>query len=57
MKNNRAIVLWTGGKDCNLALHEARLKGFEIVRLITFSIDEKEMKAHPTEIMKTQANH
>lgn len=56
MENKKAIVLWTGGKDCNLALHLARLKGFEILKLVTFSIDEQEMKAHPSRIMKAQAS-
>lgn len=36
IKNNRAIILWTGGKDCNLALYEAHLMGFNVVGLLTF---------------------
>lgn len=53
--NKKAIVLWTGGKDCNLALHEAKEAGFEIVRLVTFLIGEKRLRAHPQEIMQQQA--
>lgn len=53
--NKKAIVLWTGGKDCNLALHEAKETGFEIVRLVTFLIGEKKLRAHPSEVMEQQA--
>ena len=51
----KAIVLWTGGKDCNLALYEAKVAGFEIVRLVTFLIGEGNLRAHPIEIMQQQA--
>ena len=32
--NNKAVVFWTGGKDSNLALYEARALGFDIVCLV-----------------------
>lgn len=53
--NNRAVVLWTGGKDCNLALHEARKKGYEIISLITFAMGHARFRAHPIHVMKQQA--
>jgi diphthine-ammonia ligase len=53
---NKAIVLWTGGKDCNLALHEAKNFGIEIVGLVTFIIENEELRAHPFRIMEQQAN-
>lgn len=56
MKNNRAVVLWTGGKDCNLALYEAKLKGYNIVALISFSGKDTVFKAHPVDVMKAQTN-
>jgi diphthine-ammonia ligase len=51
----RAIVLWTGGKDCNLALHEARKKGYEIIALITFTMGDGRFLAHPIQVMTQQA--
>ena len=47
----RAIVLWTGGKDCNLALYEAREAGLEIVALLTFVPPQVEFRAHPVSVM------
>ncbi|MBS1646909.1 MAG: hypothetical protein JST67_06170 [Bacteroidetes bacterium] len=35
-KNTNAAILWTGGKDCNLALYEAKTRGLQVVCLITF---------------------
>ncbi len=51
---SRAVVLWTGGKDCALACHEAQLSGHEIVRLVTFAGAEQ-LRAHPLPMMKEQA--
>ncbi|MBD0289498.1 MAG: hypothetical protein ICV79_29375, partial [Flavisolibacter sp.] len=52
---SKAVVLWTGGKDCNLALYEAKTMGFEIAALISFSGKDVQFKAHPIEIMKAQS--
>jgi diphthine-ammonia ligase len=53
--NKRAVVLWTGGKDCNLALHEAKKKGYEMIALITFAMGDARFLAHPIQVMKQQA--
>jgi len=51
----RATVLWTGGKDSALALHKARMSGYEIMNLLTFVPDEADFLAHPLRFMKYQA--
>jgi uncharacterized protein (TIGR00290 family) len=51
----RALVLWTGGKDCNLALYEARTVGFEIAGLLTFGPEQPSFRAHPLAVMRAQA--
>jgi len=48
----KAAVLWTGGKDCNLALYEARLAGYNVVSLVTFMMGNGNFKAHSLDIMK-----
>lgn len=53
--NSRAVVLWTGGKDCNLALHEAKKDGYEIIALVTFGWGDAKFLAHPIHVMKQQA--
>ncbi len=53
--NKRAVVSWTGGKDCNLALLEAKRMGYELVSLITFAMDNARFRAHPLAVMKKQA--
>ena len=50
----KAAVLWTGGKDCALALHEAK-KTVNVSYLVTFAPKDKAFQAHPIEIMKKQA--
>jgi uncharacterized protein (TIGR00290 family) len=50
-----AAVLWTGGKDCSLALHEARAAGLQIRGLVTFTPREPKFLAHPLEVLLTQA--
>lgn len=55
MLNNKAAVLWTGGKDCNLALYEAKKKGYDVTALITFAIGDARFLAHPIHFMKQQA--
>src|SRR5690242_20301545 len=50
-----AAVLWTGGKDCSLALHEARRDGYGIQCLVTFAPLNPNFLAHPPAFMKMQA--
>ncbi|MBI5462162.1 MAG: diphthine--ammonia ligase [Gammaproteobacteria bacterium] len=49
-------MLWTGGKDSALALHEARLDGCHVRCLVTFAPPEPDFLAHPLAIMKLQAD-
>ncbi|MBI5630317.1 MAG: adenine nucleotide alpha hydrolase [Elusimicrobia bacterium] len=51
----RAAALWTGGKDCSLALHEARGLGAEVVELVTFVPESPSFLAHPLPFLKRQA--
>lgn len=51
----KGIVLWSGGKDCNLALHLAKQEGYEIVALVTFCSESTEFRAHPKEWMELQS--
>jgi diphthine-ammonia ligase len=50
-----AAVLWTGGKDSVLALHEARQSGHCVQCLVTFAPSEPDFLAHPVAFMKLQA--
>jgi uncharacterized protein (TIGR00290 family) len=50
-----AAVLWTGGKDSALALHEAKRDGFRVRCLVTFAPPEPDFLAHPVAVMKLQA--
>src|SRR5688572_62828 len=52
----KAVVLWTGGKDCNLALYKAKMIGYEIVALITFAMSNARFRAHPMTVMKKQSD-
>lgn len=52
---NKAVVLWSGGKDCNLALLLAKQKGFELTALVTFHSASTEFRAHPKEWMELQS--
>lgn len=52
---DKAIVLWSGGKDCNLALQLAKEEGYEIVALVTFYSRSTEFRAHPKEWMDLQS--
>lgn len=49
-------MLWTGGKDCALALHESLRAGFRIAALVTF-VPEGPVgfRAHPVELGSAQA--
>jgi diphthine-ammonia ligase len=51
----KVAVLWTGGKDSCLAMHEASQQGYEIDRLVTFVPPEGRFRAHPLEVMQLQA--
>lgn len=51
-----AAVLWTGGKDSVLALHEARKQHCSIRCLMTFAPPGAEFLAHPIQLMQLQAN-
>ncbi|HLQ38132.1 MAG TPA: hypothetical protein VK348_10040 [Planctomycetota bacterium] len=51
----KAAVLWTGGKDCYLALHEARLAGWDVVLLATLAPPNARFRAHPLPVMARQA--
>ncbi len=50
-----AVVLWTGGKDSCLALHEALAGGCQISGLVTFAPPEPQFLAHPVAVMQQQA--
>ncbi len=51
----KALVLWSGGKDCNLALHLAKNEGYEISALVTFHSKSTEFRAHARELMDLQS--
>ncbi|PAW90475.1 MAG: hypothetical protein B9S33_01655 [Pedosphaera sp. Tous-C6FEB] len=50
-----AVVLWTGGKDSCLALHEALASGCCVRGLVTFAPPEPLFLAHPVVVMQAQA--
>ncbi|HEX5008982.1 MAG TPA: hypothetical protein VFY71_01180 [Planctomycetota bacterium] len=50
-----AAVLWTGGKDCSLALHEARAAGLDVRALVTFTPRDPDFLAHPLPVLALQA--
>lgn len=52
---SNAAVLWTGGKDSVMALHEARRNGCCVRCLVTFAPPEPNFLAHPIAFMKLQA--
>lgn len=54
-KIKKAVISWTGGKDCALAFYETKLMGIEIVGLVTFVPTKAKFLAHPLELMKLQA--
>ena len=47
-------VSWTGGKDSSLALYEARMLGYKVTCLVTFSAGEGSLLAHPLNFLKLQ---
>jgi uncharacterized protein (TIGR00290 family) len=50
-----AAMLWTGGKDCSLALHEAGRDGYDVRCLVTFAPLNPNFLAHPPAFIKMQA--
>jgi len=48
-------MLWTGGKDSSLALHEAWGEGYDVCCLVTFAPAEPDFLAHPLKFMMMQA--
>jgi diphthine-ammonia ligase len=50
-----AVVLWTGGKDSALALHEVRAAGRGVTALVTFAPLRASFRAHPVGVMRLQA--
>lgn len=53
-KQNTAM-LWTGGKDSAMALHEAIDDGYRIRCLVTFAPQNPDFLAHPLSLIKLQA--
>lgn len=53
IKNPKAVVLFTGGKDSTLALHEAVKDGYQIVGLVTFGSGHG-FRAHPLEVGRSK---
>jgi diphthine-ammonia ligase len=53
MKN--AAILWTGGKDSAMALHEAIQSGLRVQCLVTYAPPEPHFLAHPLTFIKKQA--
>jgi len=53
--SKRAAMLWTGGKDSSLALHEAWDEGYDVCCLVTFAPAEPDFLAHPLKFMMMQA--
>jgi diphthamide synthase (EF-2-diphthine--ammonia ligase) len=39
----KGIVLWSGGKDCTIALHKARLAGIKVTHLVPIMYDMPEL--------------
>lgn len=50
-----AVVLWTGGKDSAMALHEAKQAGYHLDHLVTFAPPNPHFSAHPLAFIRLQA--
>lgn len=50
-----AAILWTGGKDSAMALHEAAEDGYRVRCLVTFAPPEPAFLAHPLGFIQLQA--
>ncbi|UKJ09155.1 diphthine--ammonia ligase [Solitalea lacus] len=55
MTSKSAAVLWTGGKDCVLALHQAYKEQIKIDYLITFAPHNADFLAHPISVLQLQS--
>jgi len=55
LTKKKAIVSWTGGKDCALSLFMARKSGFDISGLVTFIPAGSAFRAHPLNVIEKQA--
>lgn len=53
--SDKAVVLWTGGKESVLALHEAVQAGLRIHSLVTFTPHRPVFRAHPLPFLRLQA--
>jgi diphthine-ammonia ligase len=51
----QCAILWTGGKDSGLAMHDAMAAGYTVNRLVTFAPKHPNFLAHPIPIMQQQA--
>jgi diphthine-ammonia ligase len=51
----QCAILWTGGKDSALAMHDAMAAGYTVNRLVTFAPKKPNFLAHPIPIMQAQA--
>lgn len=49
-----AALLWTGGKDCALAMHRALEQGIDVSRIVTFVPPDAHFLAHPLDVMQAQ---
>ncbi len=49
-------VLWTGGKDCALAMHRAMRQGANITQIVTFVPPDACFHAHPLGVMQAQVD-
>lgn len=51
----KAAILWTGGKDSCIALHEAVKQGYAVAGLFTFTPEAPDFLAHPLDAVALQA--
>jgi len=51
----RAAVLWSGGKESNLACHRVMAQGHDIALLLTFILDDWPALCHPLSMMSLQS--
>lgn len=52
--NQKAAVLWTGGKDCAFAFLKAQEAGYQLTHLVTFAPKNPNFKAHNLSFIKQQ---
>jgi diphthine-ammonia ligase len=54
-KGAQTAILWSGGKDCGLAMHEAVGAGLDARLLVTFAPPKAAFLAHPLAVIRAQA--